>query len=225
MNYSGSSAVQAGNQMNSNIPDKMSEKNLDAELVEQAKKGSMPAFELLVNRYQQKVANVIAKFVRDRHEIQDVAQEVFIKVFRALPNFRGDSSFYTWIYRIAVNTSKNHLVAKSRRIQNTQVEFEEAESFGSNEDQRNLDTPDAVYARGELETAMSKAIATLPEDLKTAIVLREVEGLSYDEIAQQMDCPIGTVRSRIFRARDAIDQALRPLLKDESIKKQNVREV
>mgnify|MGYP000710524251 FL=1 len=211
--------------MNSNIPDKMSEKNLDAELVEQAKKGSMPAFELLVNRYQQKVANVIAKFVRDRHEIQDVAQEVFIKVFRALPNFRGDSSFYTWIYRIAVNTSKNHLVAKSRRIQNTQVEFEEAESFGSNEDQRNLDTPDAVYARGELETAMSKAIATLPEDLKTAIVLREVEGLSYDEIAQQMDCPIGTVRSRIFRARDAIDQALRPLLKDESIKKQNVREV
>lgn len=211
--------------MNSNIPDKMSEKNLDAELVEQAKKGSMPAFELLVNRYQQKVANVIAKFVRDRHEIQDVAQEVFIKVFRALPNFRGDSSFYTWIYRIAVNTSKNHLVAKSRRIQNTQVEFEEAESFGSNEDQRNLDTPDAVYARGELETTMSKAIATLPEDLKTAIVLREVEGLSYEEIAQQMDCPIGTVRSRIFRARDAIDQALRPLLKDESIKKQNVREV
>lgn len=203
--------------------DKMSEKTLDAELVNQAKQGKMEAFELLVNRYQQKVANVISKFVKDRHEIQDVAQEVFIKVFRALPNFRGDSSFYTWIYRIAVNTSKNHLVSKSRRIQNTQVEFEEAENFSSNEDQRNLDTPDAVYARGELEQTMSKAIATLPEDLKTAIVLREVDGLSYEEIAEQMDCPIGTVRSRIFRARDAIDQAMRPLLQDESMRKQNVR--
>ncbi len=209
--------------MNSNNQDKMSEKTLDAELVEQAKQGKMAAFELLVNRYQQKVANVIAKFIKDRHEIQDVAQEVFIKVFRALPNFRGDSSFYTWIYRIAVNTSKNHLVAKSRRIQNTQVEYEDAESFVSNEDHRNLDTPDAVYSRGELEQTMSKAIAQLPEDLKKAIVLREVDGLSYEEIAEQMDCPIGTVRSRIFRARDAIDLALRPLLEDESLRKQNVR--
>lgn len=203
--------------------DKMSEKTLDAELVTQAKQGKMQAFELLVNRYQQRVANVISKFVKDRHEIQDVAQEVFIKVFRALPNFRGDSSFYTWIYRIAVNTSKNHLVSKSRRIQNTQVEFEEAENFSGNEEQRNLDTPDAVYARGELEQTMSKAIATLPEDLKTAIVLREVDGLSYEEIAEKMSCPIGTVRSRIFRARDAIDQALRPLLKDEKMRKHNVR--
>lgn len=203
--------------------EKMSEKTLDAELVAQAKEGKMQAFELLVNRYQQRVANVISKFVKDRHEIQDVAQEVFIKVFRALPNFRGDSSFYTWIYRIAVNTSKNHLVSRSRRIQNTQVEFEEAESFNTNEDQRNLDTPDAVYARGELEQTMSKAISMLPEDLKAAIILREVDGLSYDEIAEKMDCPIGTVRSRIFRARDAIDQALRPLLQDESARKQNVR--
>lgn len=201
----------------------MSEKSLDAELVEQAKLGKMAAFELLVNRYQQKVANVIAKFIKDRHEIQDVAQDVFIKVFRALPNFRGESSFYTWIYRIAVNTSKNHLVAKSRRIQNTQVEFEEAESFGTNEDHRSLDTPDAVYSRGELEQTMAKAIAQLPEDLKTAIVLREVDGLSYEEIAAEMDCPIGTVRSRIFRARDAIDLALRPLLEEESVRKQNVR--
>ncbi|MCB1583361.1 MAG: RNA polymerase sigma factor RpoE [Marinicella sp.] len=201
----------------------MSEKTLDAELVNQAKQGKMKAFELLVNRYQQKVANVIAKFVKDRHEIQDVAQEVFIKVYRALPNFRGESSFYTWIYRIAVNTSKNHLVSKSRRIQNAPVEFEEAENFSSNEDHRNLDTPDAVYARGELEQTMSKAISTLPEDLKTAIVLREVDGMSYEEIAEKMDCPIGTVRSRIFRARDAIDQAMRPLLQDESMRKQNVR--
>ncbi len=209
--------------MKSQDQDKMSEKSLDAELVEQAKQGKMAAFELLVNRYQQRVGNVISKFVKDRHEIQDVAQEVFIKVFRALPNFRGDSSFYTWIYRIAVNTSKNHLVSKSRRIQNTQVEFEDAESFGSNEDYRNLDTPDAVYSRGELEQAMSKAIAQLPEDLKTAIVLREIDGMSYDEIALEMDCPIGTVRSRIFRARDAIDQALRPLLEDEHMRKQHVR--
>ncbi|MCX7555022.1 RNA polymerase sigma factor RpoE [Marinicella sp. S1101] len=201
----------------------MSEKTLDAELVAQAKAGKMSAFELLVNRYQQRVANVIAKFIKDRHEIQDVAQEVFIKVFRALPNFRGDSSFYTWIYRIAVNTSKNHLVAKSRRIQNTQVEFEDAESFGSNEDYRNLDTPDAVYSRGELEQTMSKAISQLPEDLKQAIVLREVDGLSYEEIAVKMDCPIGTVRSRIFRARDAIDQAMRPLLSEQSTRKQHVR--
>ncbi len=209
--------------MNPSDQEKMSEKTLDAELVEQAKAGRMAAFELLVNRYQQKVANVIAKFIKDRHEIQDVAQEVFIKVFRALPNFRGDSSFYTWIYRIAVNTSKNHLVAKSRRIQNTQVEFEDAESFAINEDYRNLDTPDAVYSRGELEQTMSKAIAQLPEDLKQAIVLREVDGLSYEEIAAQMDCPIGTVRSRIFRARDAIDQAMQPLLSEESTRKQHVR--
>jgi len=203
--------------------DKMSEKTLDAELVAQAKKGGMQAFELLVNRYQQRVANVIAKFIKDRDEIQDVAQEVFIKVFRALPKFRGDSSFYTWIYRIAVNTSKNHLVSKSRRIQNTQLEFEEAESFSNNEDQRNLDTPDAVYARGELEKTMAKAIDSLPEELKSAIVLREVDGLSYEEIAARMDCPIGTVRSRIFRARDAIDQALRPLLEIDSMRKQHVR--
>ncbi|WP_410174836.1 RNA polymerase sigma factor RpoE [Marinicella marina] len=209
--------------MNPSDKDKMSEKTLDAELVAQAKAGKMSAFELLVNRYQQRVANVIAKFIKDRHEIQDVAQEVFIKVFRALPNFRGDSSFYTWIYRIAVNTSKNHLVAKSRRIQNTQVEFEDAESFGSNEDYRNLDTPDAVYSRGELEQTMSKAISQLPEDLKQAIVLREVDGLSYEEIAVKMDCPIGTVRSRIFRARDAIDQAMRPLLSEQSTRKQHVR--
>ena len=144
--------------MKSTEQDKMSEQHLDTELVSQAQQGKMQAFELLVNRYQQRVANVISKFVKDRHEIQDVAQEVFIKVFRALPNFRGDSSFYTWIYRIAVNTSKNHLVARSRRIQNTQVEFEDAESFNTNEDHRNLDTPDAVYARGELEQTMSKAI-------------------------------------------------------------------
>ncbi|WP_425481528.1 RNA polymerase sigma factor RpoE [Marinicella rhabdoformis] len=194
----------------------MTETNLDVALVAEAKKGEMKAFEMLVNRYQQRVANVIAKFVRDHHEIQDVAQEVFIKVFRALPNFRGDSSFYTWIYRIAVNTAKNHLVAKGRRIQNAPVEFEEAENFSSNEDFRNLDTPDAVYARDELEATMSKAIAALPDDLRMAIIMREVDGLSYEQIAEKMDCPIGTVRSRIFRARDAVDQVLKPLKLTES---------
>lgn len=201
----------------------MTETNLDIALVAEAKKGEMKAFEMLVNRYQQRVANVIAKFVRDHHEIQDVAQEVFIKVYRALPNFRGDSSFYTWIYRIAVNTAKNHLVAKGRRIQNAPVEFEEAESFSSNEDYRNLDTPDAVYARDELEATMSKAIGALPEDLKMAIIMREVDGLSYEQIAEKMGCPIGTVRSRIFRARDAVDQALRPLKVTENTRTESKR--
>lgn len=204
---------------------KMSEKKLDAELVEQAQQGHMPAFEMLVNRYQQRVANAIAKLVKNRSEIEDVSQEVFIKVFRALPRFRGDSSFYTWVYRIAINTAKNHLVAKSRRIQNTQVEYEEAESFSNNEEHRNLDTPDAVYARGELEQVMTKAISQLPDDLKTAIILREVDGLSYDEIAAEMNCPIGTVRSRIFRARDAIDLALRPLLDTENNRNEHVRSI
>ncbi len=203
----------------------MSETNLDAALVADAKKGEVKAFELLVNRYQQKVANVIAKFVKDHHEIQDIAQEVFIKVFRALPNFRGDSSFYTWIYRIAVNTAKNHLVAKGRRIQGVAADFDEAEHFAAHEDYRNLDTPDAVYARNELEAAMSKAIATLPEDLKTAIILREIDGLSYEEIAEKMGCPIGTVRSRIFRARDAVDQALQPLNITEGTRNTHVRSI
>ncbi|MCF6300898.1 MAG: RNA polymerase sigma factor RpoE [Proteobacteria bacterium] len=201
----------------------MSEKTLDAELVKQAQKGKLHAFELLVNRYQQKVSNVVSKFVKDIHENQDVTQEVFIKVFRALPNFRGDSSFYTWIYRIAVNTSKNHLVAKSRRIQNSNVEPSDAENFASAADYRSLDTPDAVYARGELEQAMSKAVESLPEELKSAILLREVDGLSYDEIAEQMKCPIGTVRSRIFRARDAIDAALKPLLSENTKRTAYVR--
>lgn len=203
----------------------MSETNLDAALVVDAKKGEMKAFELLVNRYQQKVANVIAKFVKDHHEIQDIAQEVFIKVYRALPNFRGDSSFYTWIYRIAVNTAKNHLVAKGRRIQGVAADFDEAEHFAAHEDYRNLDTPDAVYARNELEAAMSKAIEALPEDLKTAIILREIDGLSYEEIAEKMDCPIGTVRSRIFRARDAVDQALQPLNITEGTRNTHVRSI
>ena len=193
----------------------MSEKAIDQELVKQAQAGDTKAFEMLVTRYQQKVANIISRYVRDRDEVLDVAQEVFIKVYKALPRFRGDSAFYTWIYRIAINTSKNHLVARSRRIQNSDVEPEEAERYASALEMQNFDTPEAEYARQEIETAVTKAVDELPEDLRSAIVMREVDGLSYEEIAKAMDCPIGTVRSRIFRARDAIDRALKPLLAEK----------
>jgi len=193
----------------------MSEKAIDQELVKQAQAGDTKAFEMLVTRYQQKVANIISRYVRDRDEVLDVTQEVFIKVYKALPRFRGDSAFYTWIYRIAINTSKNHLVARSRRIQNSDVEPEEAERYASALEMQNFDTPEAEYARQEIETAVTRAVDDLPEDLRSAIVMREVDGMSYDEIAKAMDCPIGTVRSRIFRARDAIDKALKPLLADK----------
>ena len=193
----------------------MSEKAIDQELVKQAQAGDTKAFEMLVTRYQQKVANIISRYVRDRDEVLDVAQEVFIKVYKALPRFRGDSAFYTWIYRIAINTSKNHLVARSRRIQNSDVEPEEAERYASALEMQNFDTPEAEFARQEIEAAVTKAVDELPEDLRSAIVMREVDGLSYEEIAKAMDCPIGTVRSRIFRARDAIDRALKPLLAEK----------
>jgi len=193
----------------------MSEKAIDLELVKQAQKGDLKAFELLVQRYQQKVGGVISKLIKDYHEIQDITQEVFIKVYKALPKFRGDSAFYTWIYRIAINTAKNHLVAKGRRIQNSDIEPSEAESYSGGYEQQNFDTPDAEFERQEIEKVVHDSINELPEDLKKAIILREVEGLSYEEIAEQMNCPIGTVRSRIFRARDAVDTALKPLLKEE----------
>ncbi|MCF6288655.1 MAG: RNA polymerase sigma factor RpoE [Proteobacteria bacterium] len=193
----------------------MSDKEIDLELVKQAQKGDIKAFEMLVQRYQQKVGGVISKLIKDYHEIQDITQDVFIKVYKALPNFRGDSAFYTWIYRIAINTAKNHLVAKSRRIQNSDIEPVEAENFSGGYENQNFDTPDAEYERQEIEKVVHDSIAELPEDLKQAIVLREVEGMSYEEIAKKMDCPIGTVRSRIFRARDAVENALKPLRKKE----------
>jgi RNA polymerase sigma-70 factor (ECF subfamily) len=210
--------------MNKQDKDKdMSEKAIDLALVKQAQKGDMKAFELLVSRYQQKVGGVISKLVKDYHEIQDITQDVFIKVYKALPNFRGDSAFYTWIYRIAINTAKNYLVSKGRRIQNSDIEPVEAENYAGGFEQQNFDTPDAEYERQEIEAVVHKSIAELPEDLKQAIVLREVEGLSYEEIAKQMDCPIGTVRSRIFRARDAVDNALKPLRQNEQLRKNYVR--
>jgi RNA polymerase sigma-70 factor (ECF subfamily) len=201
----------------------MSEKEIDLELVKQAQAGDVKAFEMLVQRYQQKVAGVISKLIKDSHEIQDVAQEVFIKVYKALPKFRGDSAFYTWIYRIAINTAKNHLVARGRRIQNSNIEPIEAESYSGGFEQQNFDTPDAEYERQEVEQVVHKAISDLPEDLKAAIVYREIDGLSYEEIAAKMDCPIGTVRSRIFRARDAIDTALKPVLAKEQLRTNYVR--
>jgi RNA polymerase sigma-70 factor (ECF subfamily) len=201
----------------------MSEKAIDLELVKQAQKGDIKAFELLVQRYQQKVGGVISKLIKDYHEIQDITQDVFIKVYKALPKFRGDSAFYTWIYRIAINTAKNHLVAKGRRIQNSEIEPIEAENYSYAFENQNFDTPDAEYERQEIEKVVHKAIEDLPEDLKKAIVLREVDGLSYEEIAEQMNCPIGTVRSRIFRARDAVDTALKPLLKKEQKRASYVR--
>ncbi len=210
--------------MNNKGKDKdMSEKAIDLALVKQAQKGDIKAFELLVQRYQQKVGGVISRLIKDYHEIQDVTQDVFIKVYKALPNFRGDSAFYTWIYRIAINTAKNYLVAKGRRIQNSDIEPTEAENYSGGFERQNFDTPDAEYERQEIEKVVHDSIAELPEDLKQAIVLREVEGMSYEEIAEKMDCPIGTVRSRIFRARDAIDNALKPLLKQEYKRENYVR--
>jgi len=193
----------------------MSEKAIDLALVKQAQKGDIKAFELLVQRYQQRVGGVISKLIKDYHEIQDITQDVFIKVYKALPKFRGDSAFYTWIYRIAINTAKNYLVAKGRRIQNSEIEPVDAENYSGGFEKQNFDTPDAEYERQEIEKVVHDSIADLPDDLKQAIILREVDGLSYEEIAEKMNCPIGTVRSRIFRARDAVDNALKPLQQKE----------
>lgn len=201
----------------------MSDKEIDLELVRQAQKGDIKAFELLVQRYQQKVGGVISGLIKDYHEIQDITQDVFIKVYKALPKFRGDSAFYTWIYRIAINTAKNHLVARGRRIQNSDIEPSEVESYAGGYEKQNFDTPDAEYERQEIEKVLHDSIAGLPVDLKQAIILREVDGLSYEEIAEKMDCPIGTVRSRIFRARDAVDNAIKPLLQKEQMRENYVR--
>ena len=201
----------------------MSDKALDLELVKQAQRGDIKAFELLVQRYQQKVAGVVSKLIKDYHEIQDVTQDVFIKVYKALPKFRGDSAFYTWIYRIAINTAKNHLVAKGRRIQNSDIEPTEAENYSGGFEKQNFATPEAEYQRQEVEKVVHDSINSLPDNLKNAIILREVDGMSYEEIAEKMQCPVGTVRSRIFRARDAIEAALKPVLQKEQQRANYVR--
>ena len=185
---------------------------LDQELVRRVQAGDRRAFDLLVRKYQQRVANLVARYVRDPGEVLDVTQEAFIKAFRALPRFRGDSAFYTWLYRIAINTAKNHLVAQGRRPPGSDLEADTAEQLDLGSRLRDVDTPEHLVLTDEIAATVRQAIEDLPEDLRTAITLRELEGMSYEEIAQAMGCPIGTVRSRIFRARDAIEQRLRPLL-------------
>jgi RNA polymerase sigma-70 factor (ECF subfamily) len=191
---------------------RMGERNLDQELVERVQRGEKAAFDILVRKYEHKLANVIGRYIRDPSEVLDVSQEAFIKAYRALPNFRGDSAFYTWIYRIAINTAKNHLVAAGRRPPRDDIEAHEAEQFESASGLKEYATPERQALQKELAGTIQDAIDELPEELRVAIVLRELEGLSYEEIATAMDCPIGTVRSRIFRARDAIEKRIRPLI-------------
>lgn len=189
-----------------------SEKEADQALVERVQRGDKKAFDILVLKYQNKVANLISRYVRDHAEVLDVTQEAFIKAYRALPNFRGDSAFYTWLYRVAINTAKNHLAALSRRPPGDDIEAETAEQMDLGSPLKEGDTPERLALQSEIALTIQKAMDDLPEDLRTAITLRELEGLTYEEIAQAMECPIGTVRSRIFRAREAIDNKLKPLM-------------
>ncbi len=191
----------------------MVDRDLDRQLVERAQKGDKQAFELLVSKYQRKLARLLARFIRDPAEVEDVAQEAFIKAYRALPSFRGDSAFYTWLYRIGINTAKNYLVAMGRRAPTaTEFDSEEAEGFEDGEHLRDINTPESVLMSNEIARTVNDTMEQLPEELRNAITLREIEGLSYEDIATIMNCPIGTVRSRIFRAREAIAEKLRPLL-------------
>jgi len=191
----------------------MGENNVDQELVRRVQHGDKKAFDVLVRKYQQKIVKLISRYIRDQDEVLDVAQETFIKAYRALAKFRGDSAFYTWLYRIAINTAKNYLVAQSRRPPDTDIDAADAVQFDGDSKLRETDLPEELVHRDEVERVIYETIEELPQDLRTAITLRELEGLSYEEIAQAMDCPIGTVRSRIFRAREAIETKLKPLLK------------
>jgi RNA polymerase sigma-70 factor (ECF subfamily) len=191
------------------VPDR----EIDRELVARAQRGDKRAFELLVEKYQRKLARLLSRLIRDPAEVEDVTQEAFIKAYRALPAFRGDSAFYTWLYRIGVNTAKNYLMAAGRRAPtSTEVEAEEAEGYEEGEQLRDINTPESLLLSKEIGATVNATIEELPEELRTAIQLRELEGMSYEDIARIMDCPIGTVRSRIFRAREAIAERLQPLL-------------
>lgn len=194
-----------------------SARETDQRLVERVQKGDKRAFDLLVKKYQHKIIALIGRYVNDHHEQQDVAQEAFIKAYRALSNFRAESAFYTWMYRIAINTAKNHLVSRGRRPPGTDVDVEDAENFSLVASMRDNDSPESNLMRDELEERIFSTIDRLADDLKTAISLREFEGLSYEEIAEVMQCPVGTVRSRIFRAREAIDKAIAPLLNSNAV--------
>jgi RNA polymerase sigma-70 factor (ECF subfamily) len=184
----------------------------DLELVKRAQRGERGAFDLLVLRYQHKVVKLVARLLRDPTEAEDVAQEAFVKAYRALASFRGDSAFYTWLYRIAVNTARNAMASRQRRPLDYEADLSETEQSAVASRMSHSDTPEATALSDEIHATVNRAVADLPEDLRTAIILREIEGLSYEEIAAAMDCPVGTVRSRIFRAREAIDRNLKPLL-------------
>ncbi|MCK7460132.1 RNA polymerase sigma factor RpoE [Idiomarina aminovorans] len=190
----------------------MSEQVSDQQLVERVQQGDNRAFDLLVKKYQHKVMSLISRYIKQQGDVPDVAQEAFVKAYRALPNFRGDSAFYTWLYRIAVNTAKNHLVSQGRKPPASDIDAEDAEFYEGAGALRDSASPERQMLSDEIRDVVLKTIDDLPEDLRRAITLREIEGLGYEEIALEMDCPIGTVRSRIFRAREAIDNQLRPLL-------------
>ena len=190
-----------------------SARETDQRLVERVQKGDKRAFDLLVKKYQHKIIALVGRYINDHHEQQDVAQEAFIKAYRAINSFRAESAFYTWMYRIAINTAKNHLVSRGRRPPGSDIEVEDAENFSLAEGMRDSASPEANLMRDELEERIFATLNKLPDDLKTAISLREFEGLSYEDIAEIMQCPVGTVRSRIFRAREAVDKAIAPLIK------------
>ena len=191
----------------------MSNQSSDKKLVKRVQRGDKGAFDLLVLKYQHKIVNLVMRYVRDPELAQDITQEAFIKAYRALPRFRGDSAFYTWMYRIAVNTAKNHLAAQRRRPMNIELDLQDPEQYDLHAKLKETDTPEGVLLSNELKDTVERAIAALPEDLRTAIILRELEGMSYEEIAQTMECPVGTVRSRIFRARDAISKKTGSLIR------------
>ncbi len=190
----------------------MSAAETDKQLVARVQKGDSRAFDVLVLKYQHKIFGLISRYVHDADEVQDVAQEAFIKAFRALPKFRGESAFYTWLYRIAINTAKNHLVSRSRRPPGTDVDVDVAEYYEGGGALRDIENPENALFGAELKSVVEQAIGGLPDDLRTAVTLREFDGLSYEDIADIMDCPVGTVRSRIFRAREAIDSRVREQL-------------
>ncbi len=194
----------------------MSEREIDQALVVRVQQGDKKAFDLLVLKYQLRVAKLVSRYLRNQSDVPDVVQDSFIKAYRALPNFRGDSAFYTWLYRIAINTAKNHLVAQSRKSPANSIDAQEAEDYGASEWLKEYASPEREALATELEATIYQSIGDLPTDLREAITLREIEGLSYEEIASVMDCPIGTVRSRIFRAREAIDEKLGSIIDDDT---------